>query len=205
MVTYIDMPKLESPFVRVQQGKRYVVTPQVADGFEWVFADDAVVATEKLDGTNVSIVIENGHIVRVFNRTSQIDPWGPRSEISDAVRDAVARGRALLPDGQWFGEVIGPKVQGNPYSLEEHQWVPFRTYCLHSLAYRTWGKYPKTFNAISEWFKDGLWSLLYMKHFGGAHRLAEGVVFHHPDGRMAKLRRDMFDWYTGRDHKEGLA
>jgi hypothetical protein len=25
--------------------------------------------------------------------------------------------------------------------------------------------------------------------------LAEGLVFCHPDGRMAKLRRDMFDWY----------
>ena len=31
----------------------------------------------------------------------------------------------------------------------------------------------------------------------------EGIVFTHPDGRMAKLRRDMFDWYEGRRHNGG--
>ena len=30
----------------------------------------------------------------------------------------------------------------------------------------------------------------------------EGVVFTHPDGRMAKLRVDMFDFYTGRRHNK---
>ena len=34
---------------------------------------------------------------------------------------------------------------------------------------------------------------------------AEGLVFYHPDGkRMAKLRRDMFDWYKGDRHKSDL-
>ena len=31
---------------------------------------------------------------------------------------------------------------------------------------------------------------------------AEGLVFYHPDGRMAKLRLDMFDFYKGANHKE---
>ena len=30
----------------------------------------------------------------------------------------------------------------------------------------------------------------------------EGVIFTHPDGRMAKLRRDMFEWFKGAKHKE---
>ena len=30
----------------------------------------------------------------------------------------------------------------------------------------------------------------------------EGIVFTHKDGRMTKLRRDMFDWHTGKKHKE---
>ena len=30
----------------------------------------------------------------------------------------------------------------------------------------------------------------------------EGIVFTHPDGRMAKLRKDMFPWYSGFRHKE---
>ena len=30
-----------------------------------------------------------------------------------------------------------------------------------------------------------------------SHKFVEGIVFTHPDGRMAKLRRNMFDWFKG--------
>ncbi len=53
-----DMPKLESPFVRV--GERHLVTPEIAQGYEWVLSDPAVIATEKLDGTNVAVLVEHG-------------------------------------------------------------------------------------------------------------------------------------------------
>ena len=36
-------------------------------------------------------------------------------------------------------------------------------------------------------------------HYKG---FVEGVVFTHPDGRMAKLRKDMFDWHKGPRHKD---
>ena len=36
----------------------------------------------------------------------------------------------------------------------------------------------------------------------GITQFAEGVVFYSQEGRMAKLRRDMFDWFKGRSHKE---
>ena len=36
---------------------------------------------------------------------------------------------------------------------------------------------------------------------GDKEGFVEGVVFTHPDGRMAKLRIDMFDWYKGPRHK----
>jgi len=42
---------------------------------------------------------------------------------------------------------------------------------------------------------------------GDREGFVEGVVFTHPDGRMAKLRVDMFDWYfkenpKARRHKQ---
>jgi len=41
---------------------------------------------------------------------------------------------------------------------------------------------------------------LYMLKKGVKDGFVEGVVFTHPDGRMAKLRRDMFDWFKGKSH-----
>jgi len=39
-----------------------------------------------------------------------------------------------------------------------------------------------------------------MKHGDKKDSFVEGIVFTHPDGRMAKLRCDMFDWFKGRRH-----
>ena len=75
------------------------------------------------------------------------------------------------------------------------------------LKYKSWGKYPKDFDNISEWFKELM--PLYMLRKGVKDGFVEGVVFTHPDGRMAKLRKDMFDWYyeqnpNARQHKGGV-
>ena len=72
------------------------------------------------------------------------------------------------------------------------------------MAYTCWGKYPKTFESMSEWFKELM--PLYALRTNGKDEVCpfvEGIVFTHPDGRMAKLRRDMFDWYEGRRHNGG--
>jgi hypothetical protein len=73
-----DMPKLESPFVRMMIGGHYVVTPEVTAGCEWVFegGEDEVLATEKLDGTDVSVVIEGGEIKSVWNRSARVPFFG---------------------------------------------------------------------------------------------------------------------------------
>jgi len=198
-----DMPKLESPFVRAENDKgEYVVTPQVAEGMDWVFTDDGVLATEKLHGTNVSIVIENGMIASVWNRTERLPFFNKgKQHIIQGVIEAYSRGYCDLPDGQWFGELIGEKVNGNPYGITGHLWLPFDKYCKTHLAYKSWGKYPKDFGAISDWFK-GLQPLYCWKLRGQSEQpqFVEGVVFHHPDGRMAKLRKDMFSWHDGKRH-----
>jgi hypothetical protein len=62
---------------------------------------------------------------------------------------------------------------------------------------------------MSKWFQELM--PLYALMIHGSEKITadptrvgfvEGVVFTHPDGRMAKLRKDMFDWYKGTRHKE---
>ena len=195
-----DMPKLESPFVREEIGKDYIVTDKIAEGYEWVFEDESVMAIEKLHGTNVSIVVANGSILEVYNRTQRIPFFNKGKKfIIEGLMNSNERGYLdLLGDGQHFGELIGPKVNGNPYKLEQHLWIPFKTFGQKHLRYKSWGKYPKDFKTISEWFKELM--PLYSMMKGDKEGFVEGIVFTHPDGRMAKLRCDMFDWFKGRRH-----
>lgn len=192
------MPKLQSPFIRNDE---YIVTPEIDPDYAWVFEDEGVTCQEKLDGTNVSIIIENGKLTRVFNRVNDVDMWSD-CPVIEGVREAYNRGYCNFTDGQYFGEVVGEKIQGNPHKIEGHIWLPYETYFRKHLTYKTWGQYPKDFDTISKWFEEGLLSLYGMQKHGGTEgHFCEGVVFHHPDGRMAKLRRDMFDWYKGVKHK----
>lgn len=71
----------------------------------------------------------------------------------------------------WFDgtyELCGPKVQGNPKKFDRHTLVPHGTFILHPV--RTW-------EGIQEYLKG--------------HDI-EGIVFHHPDGRMCKIRQSDF-------------
>jgi hypothetical protein len=198
-----DMPKLESPFVREMNEKgEYVCTPKITEGYEWVFEDDTVLATEKLHGTNVSILIQDGMIMSCWNRTERLPFFNKgKKHIIEGLLNSFERGyMEFLSDGQHFGELIGPKVNGNPYKLEQHLWIPFKTYCRDHLIYKSWGKYPKTYESISEWFKTLM--PLYMLKRGVKDGFIEGVVFVQPStGKMAKLRKDMFSWWQGDRHK----
>jgi hypothetical protein len=206
-----DMPKLESPYIRkMLPNGDYVVTPEIAKGFEWVFEgnEEDVLATEKLDGTDVSIVIENGMITSIWNRTNRIPFFCKGKEfIVEAVMESFKQGYTELPDGQYFGEVIGEKLNGNPLQIKGHIWIPFNTYCREHLAYKSFHKYPKTYDNIKKWFlsdiKDGGIFSLFMKK-RGIDKKPEGIVFHNlKTGQMAKLRLDMFDDFKGFRHNEG--
>lgn len=111
----------------------------------------------------------------------------------------------LLEDGQHFGELIGPKVNGNPYKLKEHLWIPFSTFSQKHLRYKIWGKYPKNFEIISDWFKEliPLYACMVQGEEGRKNGFVEGIVFTNLDGRMAKLRKDMFGWFKGERHNDG--
>jgi hypothetical protein len=205
MIKINDMPKLECPFVREEINGNYVVTDNIVEGYEWVWGPD-VMAIEKLHGTNVSILIQDGVIVSCWNRTERIPFFNKgKKHITEGLLNSFERGyMEFLGDGQHFGELIGPKVNGNPYKLKEHLWIPFETFCQKHLKYKSWGKYPKDFKTISEWFEKYLIPLYasMQGEDGRKNGFVEGVVFTHPDGRMAKLRRDMFSWFKGERHND---
>jgi len=199
-----DFPKLECPFKRkLMPDGDYIITPEIEEGYDWVFKEEDVICVEKLDGTNVSIIIEDGQIKTIFNRTEKIPFFNKgKSHISEGLIESFKRGYMdMLPDGQHFGELIGEKINGNPYKIKGHLWIPFETYAKEHLRYKSWGKYPKDFQTISNWFKDDLLPLFALKK-GDKQGFVEGVIFYRKNGEMAKLRRDMFDWFKGNKHKE---
>lgn len=216
-----DFPKVHCPFVREiypvnkedykQHGHKlklrkpevYLVTPEIQEGYEWVFNDKDTIAVEKLDGTNVKLFTEGGRLTQLQNRKNVIDPLQiikGKSFIIEGIFTAIQKGYVEL-DGEQAGEVIGPKLQGNPYNLQNHIWYPFEKAIKH-LKYKSFHQHEPTFDNFSVWFKDHLKSLLSVKDVGYENAvMAEGVIFYNLKRReegktyMAKLRRDMFDWY----------
>jgi hypothetical protein len=77
---------------------------------------------------------------------------------------------APLPDGTY--ELCGPKVGGNPEGFDTHRFIRHGEDVLHRI--------PPAAEAI----RQRLARL-------ALHEM-EGIVFHHPDGRMAKIRRGDF-------------
>ena len=199
-----DFPKLQSPFVR--KGEKYILSDEINPELAWVF-EDGVKAVDKIDGTNICIRLQDGQIVELQNRSTpkkllHKKQTGWERMCIEGLLNAIERGwLSEYPDGEYYGELIGPKINGNRHGMTENLFVPF-AYLQEKCAWRSWemNEYPKDFSSISEWFKT-LPSLFNLR-LGLPQIEAEGLVFTHPDGRMAKLRRDMFDWYQGERHKE---
>lgn len=219
-----DFPKLQCPFIRqtfkvdkdtwmakrdalqLRAPEAYLVIDKINPGYEWVFEDKETFAVEKLNGTNVKILTEKGRLIAVCNRKNPIDPlqiFAGKTFIIEAVFQSIGKGY-VKEDGEQAGEVIGPKVQGNPYKLIVHEWYPFEK-AITSLRYKSFDEHERTFDNWSSWFKDYLFSRYFTKKAsktGSEEKIfAEGVVFYNikrkAEGKtwMAKLRRDMFDWY----------
>lgn len=219
-----DFPKIQCPFIRqtfdvdredwkkhgrrmqLRDPKAYLVVDRVNPGYEWVFEDEDTFAVEKLDGTNVKLKTENGRLVALQNRLNVIDPLQilkGKTFIIEGVFMAIGKGY-VKDDEEQAGEVIGPKLQGNPYNLDTHIWYPFAK-AIKDLRYKSFHDHDRTFDNWSGWFKDWLTSLFCMKKTKMGEKkekvFAEGVVFYNLKRQaekkswMAKLRRDMFDWY----------
>src|SRR3990167_349098 len=198
---FIDMPKLHSPFIRKVINGHYVVTPEIDPEYQCVFDVPAVKAIEKLDGTNVSIIVKNREVSEIYNRTHRVGFWSGSPIVSCLLH---ASEKKWIPNksGQYFGEAVGDKKQANPLNLKDRVWMPF-VVAEKKLMYTSFYQHDRTYENWSNWFREYLFSLMARKYAVDKEKkvFAEGVVFYHPDGiRMAKLRRDMFSWFTGDRH-----
>ena len=204
-----DFPKLKSPFVREVfiyklKNNKHKVTPIIEKDYEWVFKEPGVKAVDKLHGTNVCCIFQDGVLHFVDNRKNRLmtsphisTTMSPSdARILEGIINAIER-KWISKDftGRIYGELVGPSINCNLHNLDIHYFVPF-DHLKEKCHWKSWisNAYPKTFESISEWFKT--LPSLFTKRMTGKNGMAEGIVFYHPNGKwMAKLRRDMFDWY----------
>ncbi|MEU1185196.1 hypothetical protein ABZ464_47840 [Streptomyces sp. NPDC005820] len=86
---------------------------------------------------------------------------------------------AAWPDGEHACEGLGPRVQGNPLRLDGWLCVPF------NLEVPVYEAAPRSYEGLREFLAE-----LESRYAPGS--LAEGIVFHHPGGRRAKIKRKDF-------------
>jgi hypothetical protein len=179
------MEKIPTLFERDEHFK---VTDRVRPGCEWVFQGEGR-PTEKLDGTNVRLTLRSGQVVRVEKRRNPnkeqkaagiVDGWyvdAARPNRSDQwIYEAVQNTQtADWPDGEHSCEALGPKIQGNPLQLDKHLCVPF------NMKVPVYADLPRSFQGLAE-----LLPTLESQYVPGV--VTEGIVFHHPDGRRAKIK-----------------
>jgi hypothetical protein len=135
------MRKIATLFDRDWEGNRGVVPRLSAQAAEILTGPtDALYPTEKLDGTNVRLTVRRGQVVRIEKRRNPskqqkaigiTEPWyvdaSPDDPADRAICEAAvnicwaAPAHSDLFDGEWSGEAVGPKIQGNPLALEEHR------------------------------------------------------------------------------------
>lgn len=173
---------------------RFKVIDKPREGCEWVFAGEGQ-GTEKIDGTNVRLTVRAEQVVRVEKRRNPskaqkqkgiIDGWYVDADenaredqwIYEAVRGTDVKG---WPDGEHSVEAMGPSIQGNDLGLAKNVCVPF------NLEIPVYEDTPRTFDGLKR-FLEKLDSRFAPGHF------AEGIVFHHRDGRRAKIKRKDFDF-----------
>lgn len=186
------MEKIPTIFERGEHG---LVINKPVPGTEWVFAGEGV-ATEKLDGTNVRLTVRNGTIVRVEKRRNPTkeqkgdgirDPWYVDASILNPqdkhiMRAAESTYAQDLADGEHCCEAVGGKIQGNPLGLSVTHCVPFNEP----------GHMPFYDNFPREFIEMHAALRCMFSQYYGSTELAEGIVFHHPDGRRAKIKRKDF-------------
>lgn len=172
------MQKIPTMFERDWAGDKSRVIDKVTPGCEWVIAGEGR-ATRKLDGT--CCMIKGGklykrrelkdtdtrpadfEVISHDPNTQKAVGWVPIGDGPEDKyhRDAFANGEFI--DGTY--ELIGPKIQGNPEHAKHHLLIPHSDCTVHEV------------EPVFEKIRDFLTA-----------QDMEGLVWHHPDGRMAKIK-----------------
>jgi len=195
------------------------VINEVNPGCEWVLAGEGV-ATDKFDGT--ACMVRDGVLHKRYNRkpnrqrrkahvpgnpwhlgdfkpapegweqcqepdviTGHWPGWMPVGDEPESKyhREIPTECLGMLDDGTY--ELIGPKVQGNPYGLRQHMLVKHGS------------------EVVGLDLNDANNPFYFIQGFLSIHN-GEGIVFHHPDGRMAKITRKHYG-YTWPKETDGWA
>lgn len=176
------MKKIPSLFKRDYEGNRQIYN-EVVEGCQWVLNGEGT-PTIKYDGTACMVrdyILYKRYDVK-GNRKPP-DGWEPCEPapnehtghwpgwvpVSDGSEDQWFREAFTGTEGNGTYELVGPKVQGNPYGLIYHYLWRHGDKIIEGD--------PRTFEDIRS-FLDEMWM--------------EGIVWHHPDGRMAKIKRRDF-------------
>lgn len=175
------MKKIASLFKRDYRGDR-LVFDEVVDGSEWVLAGEGT-PTRKLDGTCCMLRRETLYRRYEVKRGKRPPPDFEAASVVDLVTgkqqgwrpvndgapedkyhiEAMQRLAHDAPDGTY--ELVGPKVQGNPEGYGQHTLVLHGSIILVECC--------RTFEGIREFLEPGI---------------IEGIVWHHRDGRMVKIK-----------------
>jgi hypothetical protein len=183
------MQKIISLFKRNYDGDR-LVRNEVVEGAEWVVRGEGR-ATRKWDGT--CCMIRGGSLYKRYDAKMGRTPPPNFEPAQSRPDEATGHWPGWLPVGQgpedrWHREAFmthiachagttvdgtyelcGPKVQGNPERLALHELIPHGAESLADA--------PREFNGLKGYLeKAGI----------------EGIVWHHPDGRMVKIKAKDF-------------
>jgi hypothetical protein len=204
------MKKIPSLFKRDYEDTREVYD-EVTEGCEWVIQGEGV-ATVKFDGT--ACMVRDGVLYKRYDRKLKKGPyrrkkrdpsywpvmddyksapegweacevspnhhtghWPGWMPVTDRPEDKYHREaweslrNPPLPNGTY--ELVGVKIGGNPYNLDDHR------FWKHGEKFYPSGEPPRDFEGLEAYF------MVYT---------IEGIVWHHPDGRMCKIKRRDFGY-----------
>lgn len=162
------MKKIKSLFKRNYGDGNQQVYNEVVEGSEWVINGEGW-ATIKHDGT--CCMVKDGELYkRVHRRKTRSGHWSGWLPVGDGPEDQWHRealaSSARLRNGTY--ELIGPKIQNNPYDRNDHFLIKHGCSVIMP---------PRDFEGIKQWLQN--------------HKV-EGIVWHHAEGRMVKIKRSDF-------------
>jgi len=182
------MRKIISLFKREYEGPR-LVYDEVVPGAEWVLAGEGK-TTVKFDGT--ACMVHDSKLYKRYDvKKGRTPPEGFEAAQDPDPMTGHWPGWVLIgdgPDDKWHREalehsigigngtyeLVGPKIQRNPYNLTEHALWMHGSIVIDPQP-------PRDYFGLRYFFR---------------YHQIEGIVWHHPDGRMVKIkRRDFgFSW-----------
>lgn len=110
----------------------------------------SVYVTEKIDGTNACVIVQDGEVVGAQSRNKLITPESDNMGFAGWV-DRNKEELATLGDGYHYGEWAGPGIQSNPHELEKktfflfnhYRWKDWKPECCSVVPFIYEGEYDK--------------------------------------------------------------